>query len=138
MHLKCSSEAGLPEIARQILEAAQGRRIFLFHGEMGAGKTTLIKSICQALGSADEVSSPTFSIINEYDHPQGKIYHFDCYRLKNEAEAFDIGVEEYLYSGQHCLVEWPEMIERLLPETCVDIRITTEEDLSRSFSIEQH
>lgn len=138
MHLKCSSEAGLPEIARHILEAAPGRKIFLFHGEMGAGKTTLIKSICLALGSADEVSSPTFSIINEYDHPQGKIYHFDCYRLKNEAEAFDIGVEEYLYSGQYCLVEWPEKIERLLPEACVDIRITTEEDLSRSFSIEQY
>lgn len=136
--MKCSSEAGLPEIARQILETVPGCKIFLFHGEMGAGKTTLIKSICQALGSADEVSSPTFSIINEYDHPQGKIYHFDCYRLKNEAEAFDIGVEEYLYSGQYCLVEWPEKIGRLLPEACVDIRITTEEDLSRSFFIEKH
>ena len=91
--------------------------IVLLKGQMGAGKTTLIKALCDALNCEDIVSSPTFSLINEYLKSDGKpIYHFDCYRIKNEEEAYDFGAEEYLYSGHLCLIEWPENIESLLPQ----------------------
>lgn len=91
--------------------------IVLLKGQMGAGKTTLIKALCDALNCEDIVSSPTFSLINEYQKSDGKpIYHFDCYRIENEEEAYDFGAEEYLYSGHLCLIEWPENIESLLPQ----------------------
>jgi tRNA threonylcarbamoyladenosine biosynthesis protein TsaE len=114
----------LPSAAKSILEFAGGKKIFCFYGELGAGKTTLIKEICKQLGVKDSGSSPTFSLINEYDAGSGKVlYHFDLYRLKTEAEIFDIGYEEYLFSGNYCFIEWPEKIEKLLPKDVVKIRI---------------
>jgi tRNA threonylcarbamoyladenosine biosynthesis protein TsaE len=109
--------------AEAIISQSGGAKVFLFHGEMGAGKTTLIKALCKALGVADNISSPTFSIVNEYLIPKGKIYHFDFYRLKNQAEAMDMGCEEYFYSGEYCFIEWPEKIPDLLPDSYLDISI---------------
>lgn len=109
----------LPAAAEQLLAEAGENRIFLFYAEMGAGKTTLIKTICKQLGVQENVSSPTFSIVNEYESPSGPIYHFDFYRLKHEQEAYDLGYEEYFYSGNYCFVEWPEKIENLLPEDAI-------------------
>lgn len=117
MELKVSGLEELPSAAQQILEAAGDHRIFLFYGEMGAGKTTLIKALCQALEVEDTVSSPTFSIVNEYFGIKGRVYHFDFYRIKNETEAFDLGYEDYFYSGDYCFIEWPEKIQNLLPNT---------------------
>lgn len=113
----------LPSIAAQIISLAGDQKIFLFHGEMGAGKTTLIKELCKALGVTDNVSSPTFSIVNEYTIPKGKIYHFDFYRLKTQTEALDMGSEEYFYSGDYCFIEWPTMIPDLIPNKHINITI---------------
>jgi tRNA threonylcarbamoyladenosine biosynthesis protein TsaE len=111
-------------VARQVIEACTYETIWLFEGSMGAGKTTLIKAICHELGVLNTVQSPTFSIVNEYLTQQGDtIYHFDCYRLKNRAEAYDIGVEEYLDSGSVCMIEWPDKIADLLPNQFVTIGI---------------
>lgn len=122
--------------AVQFLQAhLQNQKIFLFYGEMGAGKTTFIKAFCAALGVEDTVSSPTFSIVNEYLSPKGKIYHFDCYRLKNQTEALDFGIEEYLYSGNYCLIEWPEKIPDLLPENYLRISIEVQPDQQRKLTI---
>lgn len=102
--------------ARQVIEACGKETIWLFEGQMGAGKTTLIKAICRELGVLNNVQSPTFSIVNEYLTPHGEVmYHFDCYRLSNPMEAYDIGVEEYLDSGYLCMIEWPDRISPLLP-----------------------
>jgi tRNA threonylcarbamoyladenosine biosynthesis protein TsaE len=98
---------------------------------MGAGKTTLIKTICRNLGVSDTASSPTYSIVNEYEYPGGKVYHFDFFRIKNEIEAFDIGFEEYLDSGEYCFIEWPDMISNLWPLHYIRIRIDQDEDGSR-------
>lgn len=108
-----------------ILAQYPDRRVFAFDGAMGAGKTTFIRTLCEALGVQDVVNSPTFAIVNVYeDQHQEPIYHFDCYRLKSIAEAMDFGAEEYLYSGSYCLVEWPDIIERLLPEDTVKVALT--------------
>ncbi|MDQ8052505.1 MAG: tRNA (adenosine(37)-N6)-threonylcarbamoyltransferase complex ATPase subunit type 1 TsaE [Pedobacter sp.] len=128
-----SSLAELPTVAEQLLYFANGDRFFVFEGEMAAGKTTLIKVFCSLLGVHDVVSSPTFSIVNEYESPNGTVFHFDFYRLKNIQEAFDIGYEEYFYSGQYCLVEWPQKIEELLPEKYTKVEISLGEDGSREF-----
>jgi tRNA threonylcarbamoyladenosine biosynthesis protein TsaE len=99
-------------------------RVFAFYGSMGAGKTTLIKAICRALGSNDNITSPTFALINEYSTSQQSIiYHFDFYRIKKLEEAYDLGYEDYIYSGNYCFIEWPEMIESLLPDGIVEVRI---------------
>ena len=111
--------------AKEFLSAIKTHKIIAFTGEMGAGKTTFIKALCKQLGVKDTTSSPTFSLVNEYENNAGqKIYHFDLYRLKNEMEAFDIGVEEYFDSHELCLVEWPEKLGRLTPEQHLKIRIT--------------
>lgn len=102
---------------------------------MGAGKTTLIKELCAALGVEEAVTSPTFSIVNEYDIPLGKIFHFDFYRLKTESEALDMGYEEYFYSGNYCFIEWPEKIPNLLPESFVSIGIKVVADNSREINV---
>lgn len=125
----------LPEAASKIIDYAAGAKIFLFEGEMGAGKTTLIKEICEQLGSADTASSPTYSIVNEYPGGQGKIYHFDFFRIKDESEAFDLGFEEYLYSGEHCFIEWPEKIQNLWPSSYIEIRIACGEDGQRTIFV---
>ncbi|HET6225123.1 MAG TPA: tRNA (adenosine(37)-N6)-threonylcarbamoyltransferase complex ATPase subunit type 1 TsaE [Bacteroidia bacterium] len=106
----------LPSIAKKLLESLDGEKVVAFHGEMGAGKTTLIKAMCEALGVVDTVSSPTFSIVNEYRTASGqKIYHFDFYRIKSVEEAYDMGYEEYFYSKAYCFIEWPEKIGELMP-----------------------
>lgn len=125
----------LPEAATQILEEAKGNRIFLFYANMGMGKTTLIKGICKQLGVDENVSSPTFSIVNEYEAEGKKIYHFDFYRLKDEHEAFDLGYEEYFYSGNYCFVEWPDKIENLLPEDAVSVYIKGNNEDERTISL---
>ena len=107
----------LEEVARELLQKAGRHRIWLFNGEMGAGKTTLIKAMCNALGVNGGMTSPTFSIINEYHTASGEsVYHFDFYRLKNENEALDIGAEEYFDSGRYCFIEWPDRIPSLIPD----------------------
>ncbi len=122
----------LDEVAKLIITFAGSNKIWLFYGEMGAGKTTLIKHICEKLEVSDRVSSPTFSIVNEYQGEKvGKVFHFDFYRIKSETEAMDIGYEEYFYSGTYCLVEWPEKIPNLIPDQFLRINITTQEDFSR-------
>ncbi len=105
------------DTAAQKMLAANSEKVILFKGEMGAGKTTFIKALCRALGIYDVTSSPTFSLVNEYLSDTGQtVYHFDVYRLKNETEALDMGIEEYLYSGNYCFIEWPEKIPGLIPE----------------------
>ncbi len=127
------TQAAKPEdmhsVADQLLEFAGQLKIFAFKGEMGAGKTTLIKAICSKLGVSQGMSSPTFSIVNEYHSNKGEsLFHFDFYRLKTEQEAVDIGVEEYFASGSYCFIEWPENILNLLPDNRVDIIISISED----------
>jgi len=110
--------------ATTFLNEFSKERIFAFYGKMGAGKTTFIKALCKALGSEDNITSPTFAIINEYDTPSsGQIYHFDFYRIKNIEEAMDIGIDDYLNSGDYCFIEWPEKIETLLPEKIIEVTI---------------
>jgi len=119
----------LQETAGLLLQNFPEDRIFAFYGAMGAGKTTFIKAMCKELGSSDYVTSPTFALINEYSTDKGSvIYHFDFYRIKKLEEAFDLGYEDYIYSGNYCFIEWPEMIESLLPEGIVEIRIKEAEN----------
>jgi len=135
MEIEVNQLADLHQAAVQLLEFADDERIFLFEGEMGAGKTTFIKAICEAMGVADVVSSPTFSIVNEYRSGDDKsIYHFDFYRIEDLQEAYDIGYEEYFYSGDLCLVEWPEKIRELLPEQYVLVNISAPAPDSRLLS----
>jgi tRNA threonylcarbamoyladenosine biosynthesis protein TsaE len=126
----------LPEAAAQFIKHTGERRIFAFYGAMGAGKTTIIKSICQALGSTDSVTSPTFTIVNEYKtRGEELIYHIDFYRIKKLSEVFDFGIEEYLSGGSWCFIEWPEMAENILPAETVKIRITVDEREQRIMEI---
>ena len=119
------SEAELPQAAEALLSAYPEARVFAFYGQMGAGKTTFIKILCKTLGVPDIVQSPTFAIINEYKRDSGEsVFHFDFYRIKKAEEAFDIGYEDYIYSGNYCFIEWPELIGDLLPEDAVKVTIT--------------
>lgn len=114
----------LPKIASKIIALAEHQKNILFYADMGAGKTTLIKEIIKQLGVTDNVSSPTFSLVNEYLTPNNKpIYHFDFYRIENEEEALDIGVEEYFYNNAWCFIEWPQNIEHYLPENAIVVNI---------------
>lgn len=130
------SISNLPQAARAIIEHAGNNRIFLFYGDMGAGKTTLIKELCKALGTTDNISSPTFSIVNEYHTAKDKIYHFDFYRLKDQTEALDMGYEEYFYAGAWCFIEWPEKIPDLLPQHYSNITIKVLDDGARWVGVE--
>lgn len=125
------------DIAQQVIDICGNETIWLFEGRMGAGKTTFIKAICKALGVLNNVQSPTFSIVNEYvTSDEATIYHFDCYRLKNMVEAYDIGIEEYIDSGHLCLIEWPDKIEELLPQQVVHIGIEEIADRKRQVTVE--
>jgi len=135
MEIRIDNIEGLETAAREFVEAMGDRKVFAFYGKMGAGKTTFIKAICEALGVEDVVASPTFAIVNEYMTPEGSVYHFDFYRIKNLREAYDIGTEEYFYSGCPCFIEWPELIEELLPEEAVRVCIEVHEDGSRTVSL---
>ncbi len=132
-----TSQDELPEVAEAILKAIGRRSVVAFRGEMGAGKTTLIREIMAKMGSEDTVTSPTFAIVNQYNTESGRhVYHFDFYRINDIREAYDFGYEEYFYSGDLCLVEWPEKIEQLLPEDAVNIRITVNSESARTFEID--
>ena len=125
----------LRQIAKRLIGEFSGERIFAFYGKMGAGKTTFIQSVCKALGSEDTVTSPTFALINEYKTgDRQSVFHFDFYRIKNLEEVFDLGYEDYLYSGSYCLIEWPELIEPLLPENIIKVKIEVTEGGSRYIS----
>ena len=126
----------LPMVAASILKFAEGRKVFVFEGEMGSGKTTLIKELCRLLGSADNFSSPTYSVVNEYlmQSTGEPIYHMDLYRLNKLQEALDIGVIEYITGSHYCFIEWPELIEELLPAEIVRVCIKTEDNI-RNVSI---
>ena len=121
-----------------LLKDHEPHRVFAFDGQMGAGKTTFIKKLCEEMGTMDVVNSPTFAIVNVYDVERpykGEVYHFDCYRLKDIREAMDFGAEEYLYSGNYCFIEWPERIEALLPEDTVWVKIEPQENGDRLLTI---
>jgi len=133
MQLTIHTLEELPKVAQALLNYASDQKFFIFEGEMAAGKTTFIKAFCEALGVTDVVSSPTFSIVNEYESSQGSVYHFDFYRLKNLQEAYDIGYEEYFYSSSYCLVEWPSKVEELLPEEYIKVQITVTDHKQRLF-----
>jgi len=123
--------------AQKLINYSDNQKIFLFYGDMGAGKTTFIKSLCEQLGIHETVTSPTFSIVNEYRGKEAKIYHFDFYRLKNPNEALDMGYEEYFYSGDYCFIEWPEKISGLLPPHYVRIDIHVLDNNERLLTFEK-
>ncbi len=133
MEIKIQSPAQLPEAAKQFVQAMDQNTVFAFYGKMGAGKTTFIKAICEELGVTDVINSPTFSIVNEYrsDTTGELIYHFDFYRIKKIEEVYDMGYEDYFDSGAVCFIEWPELIDDLLPGDAVKVTITEQEDGSR-------
>lgn len=138
MNYKVSSVADLGSVAKILLNHFSDEKVFLFYGEMGVGKTTFIKVLCKELGVDEPTSSPTFSIVNEYLSINNKsIYHFDFYRIEKEEEVFDLGYEDYFYSGNFCFVEWPEKISNLLPENAIKVTIVQDEDKIRLISIAQ-
>ncbi|MBQ8449508.1 MAG: tRNA (adenosine(37)-N6)-threonylcarbamoyltransferase complex ATPase subunit type 1 TsaE [Bacteroidaceae bacterium] len=123
--------------AREFIEKMGDRRIFAFYGSMGAGKTTFIKAVCEAMGVEDAINSPTFAIVNEYeDADSNTIFHFDFYRIKSIAEVYNMGYEEYLYSNAYCFIEWPELIEELLPEETVKVTIEETPEGQRKVTME--
>ena len=132
MEIKIQHIEEIREAARQFVNHIGDRRVFAFYGEMGAGKTTFIKAICEELGVEDVITSPTFAIVNEYTSSDGPIYHFDIYRIKKLEEVYDMGFEDYFYSGALCFIEWPELIEEVLPEDAVKVSIKEEEDGTRA------
>ncbi len=139
MQLQIHSLDLIHETARKFLQLTGANRVFAFEGEMGAGKTTFIKALCEELGVTDTVNSPSFAIVNEYTAQTGKpVYHFDFYRIKNVEEAFDFGYEDYFYSGNYCFIEWPKMVENLLPDSCVEVFIGECEDGSRIINISNY
>jgi tRNA threonylcarbamoyladenosine biosynthesis protein TsaE len=126
----CEDEDELYPVVDAIIKESVSNKIFAFFGNMGAGKTTLIKKICEKLNVTDHVSSPTFSLVNEYETNTGElIYHFDFFRIKSPSEAVDIGFDEYLYSGNLCLIEWAEKVQPLLPEETIIIKIVPENNV---------
>lgn len=134
--IKLNSIQDLVPVANQLLALASDHSVWCFKGEMGAGKTTLIKALCDQLNVTDPMSSPTFSIVNEYRTTKNDtIYHFDFYRIKSQQEALDIGIEEYFYSGNYCFIEWPELIADLLPERRVEIMINLVEGNKRVINL---
>ncbi len=134
--IEIDSLSDLDLVAEQIILSLDGRDVVLFRGGMGAGKTTLISRIVALLGAEDTVTSPTFALVNQYEGDSRRIYHFDFYRIERIEEVFDFGYEEYFYSGDLCLVEWPEKIEALIPDDAMVVRIEVGDDENRIFEIE--
>ena len=137
MKIKIDSLDNIHAAAKEFLQNMGDGKVFAFYGKMGAGKTTFVKAICEELGVEDVITSPTFALVNEYTAGNGDpIYHFDFYRINDVREAYDFGYEEYFYSGDLCLVEWPEKIEQLLPDNVMTVRITVDSDTARTFEID--
>lgn len=138
MEIRIDSLENIHEAAKQFIAAMDDNTVFAFYGKMGAGKTTFIKALCEELGVNDVINSPTFAIVNEYrsDETGEVIYHFDFYRIKKLEEVYDMGYEDYLYSGALCFIEWPELIEEVLPDDAVKVSIEEEEDGTRSIRME--
>ena len=135
--IRLASQEELPQVARAVIEQLGTRTVVALRGGMGAGKTTLIREIAAQLGATDTVTSPTFAIVNQYrGSDDRRICHFDFYRIDDIREAYDFGYEEYFYSGDLCLVEWPEKIEPLLPDDVMEVRITVDSETGRTFEIE--
>ena len=141
MEIRISNLDNIREAARQFIENIGDHRVFAFYGKMGAGKTTFIKAICEELGVEDIITSPTFAIVNEYTSqsslltPNDSIFHFDFYRIKKLEEVYDMGFEDYFYSGSLCFIEWPELIEEVLPEDAVKVTIEENVDGTRSVKL---
>ncbi|MGJ1322589.1 tRNA (adenosine(37)-N6)-threonylcarbamoyltransferase complex ATPase subunit type 1 TsaE [Sphingobacterium faecium] len=135
MVIEVNQLSELDHAAKLLLNSFPDDRVFLFYGNMGAGKTTFIKALCKVLEVEDITSSPTFSIVNEYSSSQGPIFHFDFYRIKEEEEAYDFGYEDYFYSGNYCFVEWPNRIPNLLPDDAKTIEIEITSSTSRKIII---
>ena len=133
MEIKIQSQESIHEAAREFIAAMGDNTVFALYGKMGAGKTTFVKALCEELGVSDVISSPTFAIVNEYrsDETGELIYHFDFYRIKKLSEVNDMGYEDYFYSGALCFIEWPELVEELLPGDAVKVTIEELEDGSR-------
>jgi tRNA threonylcarbamoyladenosine biosynthesis protein TsaE len=134
--IEIDSLSELKNVAQEVIESLEGRTVVLLRGEMGAGKTTLISRIAAYLGAEDTVTSPTFALVNQYEGRDMRIYHFDFYRIDRVEEVFDLGYEEYFYSGDLCLIEWPERIEALIPDDAMVVRIEAGEGEERIFEIE--
>ena len=142
MEIKINDLGSIREAARQFIAQIGEHKVFAFYGSMGAGKTTFVKAICEELGVEDVITSPTFAVINEYSlstihdpRSTDTIYHFDFYRIKKIEEVYDMGYEDYFYSGALCFIEWPELIEELLPEDAVKVSITENADGTRTVSL---
>jgi tRNA threonylcarbamoyladenosine biosynthesis protein TsaE len=134
--IEIDSLSDLERVADEVIEALDGRTVVLLRGGMGAGKTTLVSRIAARLGAEDTVTSPTFALVNQYEGTECRIYHFDFYRIDRIEEVFDLGYEEYFYSGDLCLVEWPEKIEALIPDDAMVVSIEVGDDEEREFTIE--
>jgi len=134
-----ADESMLEEVAADFLRRASGFQVWLLRGEMGAGKTTFVKALCRQLGVRDEMSSPSFSIVNEYADGEGKpVYHFDFYRVRSEIEASDIGTEDYFYSGSYCFVEWSEKIPGLIPARHAEVQLSVKDPRTRTIVLTLH
>jgi tRNA threonylcarbamoyladenosine biosynthesis protein TsaE len=134
MEIKIKSIDTIRESAREFIENIGESKVFAFYGKMGAGKTTFLKAICEELGVEDVITSPTFAIVNEYEAKGQPIFHFDFYRIKKLDEVYDMGYEDYFYSGALCFIEWPELIEELLPEDAVKVTIGVNDNDERTVS----
>lgn len=135
MEITIKSLDTIHEAAKEFVKEMGESKVFAFYGKMGAGKTTFIKALCEVLGVEDVITSPTFAIINEYTDGKGDpIYHFDFYRIKKLEEVYDMGYEDYFYSGNLCLLEWPELIEDILPENVIKVTIEEQPDGTRKLS----
>ena len=135
MEIKISNLDNIQEAASAFIQQIGDHKVFAFYGSMGAGKTTFVKAICESLGVDDVITSPTFAIINEYHADDRVIYHFDFYRIKKLEEVYDMGYEDYFFSGSLCFIEWPELIEELLPEDAVKVSIKENPDGSRTVTL---
>lgn len=137
MKLELNNLSDIDTVANKFVSNMDNRKVFAFYGEMGAGKTTFIKAICTALGVTETITSPTFAIVNEYAIEDGDpIFHFDFYRIKDIDEAYDFGYEDYFYSGHLCFIEWPQLVEPLLPENVVKVQIVIENNKQRTILVD--
>ncbi len=139
LELTRKSESELPEISKQLLSFAKDTKVWIFNGQLGVGKTTLIKALAQQIGVLENMSSPSFSIINEYTTANNAtVYHLDLYRLKNLQEAIDVGIEDYLFSGLYCFIEWPEIIEDILPEKHMALELKIQDFTERTIKASRY